>query len=181
MGTKPKRKPKIKAGPPPKPVAPNPVGRPTAYRPEFAAEALELCERGATDYELGQHFKVTTSTIWRWATAFPEFCSSIRTGKESADTRAERTLYHRAIGYTFESEKVFQYQGEIVRAGTVEHVPPDVNALSLWLRNRRSDKWRDKQDTADINIHVSLADLVNLSYKPDLPALPAPKVIETEE
>jgi hypothetical protein len=93
MGTKPKRKPKSKSKPT---AAPNPVGRPTDYRKEFAAEALELCERGATDYELAKHFKVTTSTIWRWATASPEFRSSIVTGKETADTRAERTLYHRA-------------------------------------------------------------------------------------
>jgi hypothetical protein len=27
-----------------------------------------------------------------------------------------------------------------------EHYPPDTAAASLWLRNRRSDKWRDKHE-----------------------------------
>jgi len=28
----------------------------------------------------------------------------------------------------------------------VEHVPPDVSAIRLWLMNRRPEHWRDKQE-----------------------------------
>jgi hypothetical protein len=56
------------------------------------------------------------------------------------------SLYHKAVGYTFESEKIFQHQGEIIRAPVREHVAPDTTAAIFWLKNRRPADWRDKQE-----------------------------------
>lgn len=120
-------------------------GRPTDYQPEYAAQATKLCALGATDYELADFFEVDTRTIYRWKNAHDDFCQALIAGKENADARVERALYNRAVGYTFESEKVFQFQGEIIRADTTEHVPPDPSAAKLWLTNRKPDDWRDKQ------------------------------------
>lgn len=121
-------------------------GRPSPYKPEFAEQAAKLCELGATDYELAKFFNVCTRTVQRWRIEHEEFCRAVIAGKDAADERVERSLYNRAVGYTFESEKVFQFQGAIVRAATEEHVPPDPGAAMNWLKNRRADKWRDKQD-----------------------------------
>lgn len=121
-------------------------GRPTAYKPEFAKQAKKLCELGATDKELADFFEVETRTIYRWRNQYEDFCQAVIAGKDRADDRVERALYNRAVGYTFESEKVFQHQGQILRAPTLEHVPPDPGAAMNWLKNRQSDKWRDKQD-----------------------------------
>lgn len=121
------------------------AGRPTDYRPEFAEQAAKLCSLGATDYELADFFGVDTRTIYRWKHVHDEFCQAVTCGKERADERVERALYNRAVGYTFESEKVFQHQGEVIRAPTAEHVPPDPSAAKLWLTNRRPDQWREKQ------------------------------------
>lgn len=121
-------------------------GRPTAYRPEYAEQAAKLCALGATDFELADFFKVDTRTIYRWKNVHEDFCQALIAGKENADTRVERALYNRAVGYTFESEKVFQFQGQIVRADTTEHVPPDPSAAKLWLTNRKPEDWRDKQE-----------------------------------
>ena len=120
-------------------------GRPTLYKPEFAAQAEKLCNLGATDYELADFFGVDTRTIYRWRNTHDDFCQAVRAGKERLDERVERSLYQRAVGYSYESEKVFQFQGQIVRAGTVEHVPPDPGAAFNWLKNRKPDEWRDKQ------------------------------------
>ena len=128
------------------PKAKRPVGRPASYKPEFARQAASLCKLGATDFELAQFFEVDTLTIQRWRNTHPEFCSAVIAGKDHADERVQRSLYNRAVGYTFESEKVFQFQGEIVRAKTVEHVPPDAGAAMNWLKNRRKDEWREKVD-----------------------------------
>ena len=49
-------------------------------------------------------------------------------------------------GYSYHTEKVFQYDGQIVRAQIVEHVAPDVNACRLWLMNRRPSGWPDRQE-----------------------------------
>jgi hypothetical protein len=43
------------------------------------------------------------------------------------------------------SEKVFQFQGQIIRAETKEHVPPDTTAGIFWLKNRRPEAWRERQ------------------------------------
>lgn len=122
------------------------VGRPSEYRDEYVEQAAKLCALGATDFELANFFQVHTATIYRWKNLYPEFCEAVIAGKEAADARVERSLYNRAVGYSFESEKVFQFQGEIIRAETVEHVPPDPSAALNWLKNRQPDKWRDKQE-----------------------------------
>jgi hypothetical protein len=121
-------------------------GRPSAYRDEFAAQAEKLCLLGATDLELADFFGVDVRTVYRWKHKHDEFCQALRVGKEALDDRVERGLYQRAVGYSFNSEKLFHFQGLITRAETVEHVPPDPGAAMSWLKNRRGDSWREKVD-----------------------------------
>lgn len=121
-------------------------GRPPAFKPEYVPQAEKLCKLGATDLELADFFKVTDRTILTWKATYPEFCEAVKAGKDVADERVERSLYHKAVGYTFDSEKVFQFQGSIVRAQTREHVPPDTTAMIFWLKNRRAETWRDKSE-----------------------------------
>lgn len=122
------------------------AGRPTSYKPEYAKQAEKLCLLGATDAELADFFEVTTVTIWRWQSAHPEFCNALKAGKDEADSRVERSLFQRAVGYTFDSEKVFQFQGAIVRAPIREHLPPDTTAGIFWLKNRRAQEWRERSE-----------------------------------
>lgn len=151
-------------------------GRPVSYRPEFVAQATRYCELGATDFELAKIFGVDTLTIYRWKNTYPDFCKAVQVGKEHADERVARSFFNRAVGYSFESEKVFQHQGAIIRATTVEHVPPDPGAALNWLKNRRPKEWRERKEV-EHTVTLSLADLVTMSYREDLPALPEPKVI----
>ena len=124
----------------------NDRGRPSSYEPEFAAQAEKLCALGATDLELADFFKVDVRTIYRWKHVHDDFCQALKVGKDALDDRVERSLYQRAVGYSFNSEKIFHFQGTITRAETVEHVPPDPGAAMSWLKNRRGEKWRDKID-----------------------------------
>lgn len=119
------------------------MGRPTKYRKEYALVAAALCRRGATDYELAEEFGVATTTIWRWQCQHEDFCNAVQTGKGAFDRRIERALAQRAAGYTYHTEKVFQFQGQIIRARVVEHVPADVSAAKLWLTNRDPANWRE--------------------------------------
>ena len=125
--------------------APTKLGRPTEYQPSFIVQAEKLCSLGATDMEMAAFFEVAVSTFYKWKHDYPDFSEAQRVAKEAADNRVERSLYNRAVGYTFETEKVFQYQGDIVRATTLEHVPPETTACIFWLKNRRKEQWRDVQ------------------------------------
>jgi Homeodomain-like domain-containing protein len=121
-------------------------GRPSDYSPKFCQQALEMCERGATDMELAEAFGVSARTIYRWQAQHPEFCQALKGGKEAADERVERSLYHKAVGYTFDAVKIMQYEGEPVIVPYQEHVPPDTTAAIFWLKNRRAEAWRDKTE-----------------------------------
>jgi len=105
-----------------------------------------MCKLGASDYDLACEFDVKTPTIWHWRCKYPDFFNALLEGKEAFDNRIERSLAMRAAGYSIHTEKVFNYEGSIVRAGVVEHYPPDVGAIKMWLGNRRPDKWKDKQE-----------------------------------
>lgn len=132
-------------------------GRPKTYKPDFAKQAKKLCELGATDADLAEFFGVTTVTIWRWRCEYKEFCNALMIGKGVCDDRVERSLYQRAVGYSFSTEKIFSFQGSITRAPTVEHVPPDPGAAKLWLVNRKPNDWRDKVDvdaTGTVTVNI---------------------------
>lgn len=124
----------------------NERGRPSSYRDEFAKQAERLCELGATDMELADFFEVDIRTIYRWKHEHGDFCQAVKVGKDALDNRVERSLYQRAVGYSFNSEKIFHFQGHITRADCVEHVAPDPGAALNWLKNRRPEAWREKQE-----------------------------------
>lgn len=124
------------------------TGRPSKFKPEFVEQAAKLAALGATDREMADFFNVNEITLNRWKLAHPDFCIALKVGKETADNRVERSLYQRAVGYSFASEKIFHYQGRITRADCVEHSPPDVTACIFWLKNRRPDLWREKAEGA---------------------------------
>jgi hypothetical protein len=96
-----------------------PVGQPSPYKPEFAQDAKDLCEAGATDIDLAEHWGVTKKTIRAWRLKHPEFREACRLGKDAADEEVVSSLYERAVG-------------------------GDVTACIYWLNNRRSKEWRNR-------------------------------------
>lgn len=100
---------------------------------------------------MADFFGITESTLTNWKHTQDGFLASLKLGKEQADARVEQSLYRRATGYTFDSEKLFAPAGtrKVLRAPIVEHVPPDVTACIFWLKNRKRLEWRDKWDIGD--------------------------------
>jgi hypothetical protein len=127
-----------------KPAAP--VGRPSAYRPEYAEQAYKLCLLGATDKKLADFFGVSEQTLNAWKMAHPKFLESMTDGKERADAEIAQALFHRAKGYSHPEVDIRVVASEIVQTPLVKHYPPDTQAASLWLRNRQPAMWRDKVD-----------------------------------
>jgi transposase-like protein len=58
--------------------------------------AQAMAKLGATDFELAQELGVTTQTVWRWRSKYPEFCYALDEGKEEFDNRIERSLAMKA-------------------------------------------------------------------------------------
>lgn len=120
------------------------TGSDTKFKPEFIEQATKLAKLGATDFEIAEFFGVSDRTLRTWKHKEAGFAAALVLGKEEADNRVERALYQRAVGYSYEAEKVMQFEGEVVRADTVEHIPPDVKAAEYWLNNRKGYDWKSK-------------------------------------
>lgn len=137
-------------------------GRPSKYKAEFAEQARKLCLLGATDAEMADFFGVTEQTVNAWKAAHPDFLESITQGKILADAEVADKLHQRAMGYSHPAVKIFNNQGVELVVPYTEHYPPDTQAASLWLRNRQSKKWRDKQepDAPTDSMAKTLQDLI---------------------
>lgn len=133
-------------------------GRPTEYKAEYAEQAAKLCALGATDDEMADFFGIHRSTLYRWKLDYPEFCDAIKSAKEIADERVERSLYQKATGYDFTEEQAIKIKLEqhVEKVEVVEvrkHSPADTTAAIFWLKNRRKDEWRDKQEIEQRTTH----------------------------
>lgn len=131
-------------------------GRPPKYKAEYAEQAKHLCKLGATDEDLAEAFKVHVATIYRWQSQYPEFCEASKVGKDMADARVERALYHRAVGYSHDAVKVMQYQGQPVIVPYKERFAPDTTAALKWLNNRKPEEWREQPKDINVNFNANL-------------------------
>jgi hypothetical protein len=135
----------------------HPGGRPTEYKAEYNEQVYKFCLLGATDAEIADIFGVDERTINDWKIKYPEFSQSLRAGKVEADANVGKSLYQIATGYEHPEDVIMQYQGKPVIVPTTRHYPPDYKAASLWLRNRRPDRWREQQDisiTESITVNI---------------------------
>lgn len=126
------------------------AGRPSEYSAKCLKFVKALAALGATEFEIAQHLEINTATMWRWKATHPQFCKALEVGESAYLKRIKRTLKHRALGYSFEAEKIFydSETGTVIRATTIEHVPPDVNAIKFVMTNLDPQHWknRDKVD-----------------------------------
>jgi hypothetical protein len=100
-----------------------------------------------TDYECAQFFDLSMSGFDKWKRLHVDLVKSLKVGKEHADERVVRSLYHRAVGYNHEAVKIFMpaNREKPVVVPYIEHVPPDVTAGIFWMKNRDPQHWRDSQ------------------------------------
>ena len=111
---------------------------------------------GLTDEQIAHNMGIAYSTFREWKKKFPAFSAALKKSKEVADRAVENALYKSACGYDFQEvtkERRFnkatgQYELMVVKTKTV-HVQPSQTAQIFWLKNRKPDVWRDKQEYVD--------------------------------
>lgn len=119
------------------------MARPSKFKPEFVAQAEKLCKLGATDMEMADFFEVEVRTLYRWKTENEAFCQALKSGKDEADDRVERSLYARANGYEHDEVDIRVVGGGIVQTPIRKYYPPDTTAAIFWLKNRKAKEWRE--------------------------------------
>ena len=132
-----------------KKVKKNPVkkGRPTKLTHQTKIAIMQLARDGKTNEEMAGIVGVAEKTFYQWKNNNEEFSKVLQKNKDSADKMVEAAVFQRAMGYTIEEEKIhFDQFGDVSRATTHKHYPPDTSAQNFWLTNRNKKKWKNKQE-----------------------------------
>lgn len=112
---------------------------------------------GLIDSQIAKNMNISYTTFKDYKNRYPTILAALKKGKEIIDYEVENALLKRALGYSYKEitrEMVFdkvkeQYEMKVTKEVTKE-VLPDTTAQIFWLKNRQSQKWRDKpEDTSN--------------------------------
>ncbi len=136
--------------------------------------------RGLSDKDMAEVFGITPSQMRRWVAFYPMLKDAIEAGRTEADVVVLQSVYKSAIGYSHPEEKLFMWDGEVIRADTVKHYKPDMTAAKLWLTNRDREHWKDRQQLAvsggpGDNAPIGLRDETKMEVMSSILALIQPK------
>lgn len=153
------------------------------YEYWLAEEGLMLLEGwardGLTDEQIADKIGISRKTLYEWCKKYGDICNTLKRGKEVVDRQVENALLKKALGYNAKIQKAFKIKEvlyedgkrlkEIERIEYAEdevHIPADTTAQIFWLKNRKPNVWRDKQETTIPNETFNegmqtLADLIN--------------------
>ena len=118
---------------------------------------------GFTDKEIAnKKIGVSERTFTDWKCRFPAISAALKEGRTPADYEVEDSLHKSATGFVIKLKKPFKLKTkkQLKDKGLIEeerieyaeeevYIPPQVVAQIFWLKNRRSDKWRDKPAEAN--------------------------------
>jgi len=123
-------------------------GRDSLYDPLMNDMVRKLALLGLTDEEMAKFFGVSQQTFYNWQKEFPAFFESVQEGKIIADANVADSLYKRATGEHVEIEKAYRNKttGEVELVKIKQYIPGESGAAMNWLKNRRKNDWRDKQE-----------------------------------
>ena len=128
---------------------------------DFPLRAQDYARQGLNDKQIAKKLGVALCTYYQYQLDYPEFKESIKRGKAPVDVMVENALLKRALGFEF-TETHTEYRlkdkkkGEkakkeekpkavpVVIKKIKKFIPPDVAAAFIWLKNRRSGKWKDR-------------------------------------
>jgi hypothetical protein len=117
------------------------------FLPDHLDQVRAIAMRGISEEQMSEIFDISRKQMGQWKAQYPLFKDALEAGYTDADAAVLGALYQSAVGYTHDEEKIFQWDGEIVRAETVKHYKPDTAAIKLWLTNRQKENWKDRHHT----------------------------------
>lgn len=119
------------------------------YEKWLTDEGLTLLEdwarNGLTEEQIAKNMGITRKTLFNWKEKYLPILHALKKGKEIVDAQVENALLKRALGYDITETKVVESSKGIVTTTIIKHIPSDVTACIIWLKNRRRSKWGDKQ------------------------------------
>ena len=119
-------------------------------------DIVEWCEKGLIDKEIMTLLGISHESFYKYKNEYAEFADALKEGKAVADDMVEQALYKSAIGFDY-MEQAMTNKGEVVEIR--RYSKPNTTAQIFWLKNRRVDRWRDKQDvehSGGVDVEINL-------------------------
>ena len=106
---------------------------------------------GLIDEQIAHNMGVAYSTFRAWVDKFPALSASLKAGKAPVDIEVENALLKSALGFEYEEtiteiEELGNGKQKKQIRKVKKYAPPNSTAQIFWLKNRRPDRWRDKQE-----------------------------------
>jgi len=118
------------------------LGKPLTMQSIPRRQIQILLNKGFTEGEICEFYDISEELWYKYKREHHTFLERIEDWRAEFDEKIERALAERAVGYTHAEEKIWMSpQGEIIRADTKKHYPPETAAITLWLTNRRRSQW----------------------------------------
>lgn len=129
---------------------------------------------GLTDEQIADNMGINVRTLYLWKKKSVQIFQSLKVNKELADIEVENALRKKALGFretdqVVSTRKTVEYEnGKRIREITepvvtevAKYYPPDTTAQIFWLKNRKPERWRDKQEQkVDLTEAVKIIDSI---------------------
>lgn len=148
------------------------------FLPDHLDQVRAIAMQGIEEEEMSKLFDISPRQMGLWKSQYPAFKEALESGYTDADAAVLGALYQVATGYTHDEEKIFQWDGEVIRADTIKHYKPDVQAIKLWLTNRQREHWADRRETehsGNKDSPIGIRDETRLEVMSSILALIKPK------
>lgn len=129
---------------------------------------------GLKDEDIADKIGISKSTFYKWKSENKEFSDALKRGKAPVDFKVENQTLKSALGYFIEIEEPIKLKTkkQLIDKGTIEeehieyvkkqvYIPPVPACQFFWLKNRKPDKWRDRQETISAGIDEATRNEVN--------------------
>lgn len=118
------------------------------YRKYYPIVVEGMLREGKNKVDICRYLQIDEYALTVWRYKYPDFNESWIKGCSPIDYQVESSLLKCALGYTTTEVHIDEvmYKGAPyeLRKTTIKEVAPSVNACTMWLTNRRPDKWKVK-------------------------------------
>ena len=102
---------------------------------------------GLTNEQIATNIGINVKTLYEWKNKESNISNALKKGKEVIDFEVENALLKRALGYTITiNEQKIDKDGCVHDTKRDVHIPGDTTAQIFWLKNRKKEQWREKQE-----------------------------------
>ncbi|WP_419791589.1 helix-turn-helix domain-containing protein [Staphylococcus chromogenes] len=125
--------------------------------PDQLARIQGWARDGLTMEQIAYNMNINKTTLYKWQKKSDNLTNALKVSRDSADRQVENALFKNAIGFHYTEEQLTD-DGEVVEVK--KYSKPNTTAQIFWLKNRKPDEWREKQNvehegTINQNMNIS--------------------------